>query len=53
MDSVTFKEIVELYAHPVVPQVKPEYRVLHVFSNLGVGGAETRLIALLRYSRDF
>lgn len=28
---------------------KPEYRVLQVFSTLGVGGAETWLMALLRY----
>ena len=28
---------------------KPEYRVLQVFSCLGVGGAETWLMALLRY----
>jgi len=29
--------------------VLPEYRVLQVFSTLGVGGAETWLMALLRY----
>lgn len=29
--------------------VKPEYRILQVFSTLGVGGAETWLMALLRY----
>ena len=31
------------------PAKKSEYRVLQVFSTLGVGGAETWLMALLRY----
>ena len=31
---------------------KPECRVLQVFSSLGVGGAETWLIALLRYFKE-
>ncbi len=31
---------------------KPELRVLHVFSSLGMGGAETWLISLLRYFHD-
>ncbi len=31
---------------------KPELRVLQVFSGLGVGGAETWLLALLKYFRD-
>ncbi len=31
---------------------KPDLRVLHVFSSLGMGGAETWLISLLRYFRD-
>ena len=31
---------------------KPECRVLQVFGNLGTGGAETWLIALLRYFKN-
>lgn len=31
---------------------KPELRILHVFSNLGVGGAEIWLLALLRYFKQ-
>lgn len=30
----------------------PELRVLHVLSNLGIGGAEVWVLALLRYFRD-
>jgi glycosyltransferase involved in cell wall biosynthesis len=33
-------------------RVKPELRVLQVFAVLGVGGAETWLLALLKYFRD-
>src|SRR6185503_2610455 len=31
---------------------KPELRVLQVFASLGVGGAETWLLSLLKYFRD-
>lgn len=38
-----------LHLPTVVVQQKPELRVLQVFSALGMGGAETWLMALLRY----
>ena len=31
---------------------KPEYRILQVFGNLGTGGAETWLMAILRYLKE-
>lgn len=36
----------------IATAAKPELRVLHVFSSLGMGGAETWLISLLRYFHD-
>jgi glycosyltransferase involved in cell wall biosynthesis len=36
----------------VSSQAKPELRVLQVFSSLAMGGAETWLMALLKYFRD-
>lgn len=41
--------LAESFADHAVPQIKKELRVLQVFSGLGVGGAETWLISLLRY----
>ena len=45
--------LAQSFAGHVVTQVKPELRVLQIFSGLGVGGAETWLISLLRYFREY
>lgn len=57
MVSVNPRQTVERWIEPQVSvfegrDVKQELRVLQVFSVLGVGGAETWLMSLLRYFRE-
>lgn len=52
MSAATEDTVVYAVPHELAMDDRPELRVLHVFSNLGMGGAETWLISLLRYFRD-
>ena len=50
--SLASSKFTSVERNPIAPYAKPELRVLQIFAGLGVGGAETWLLSLLRYFRD-